>query len=244
VEASPPVAAPAIRSRRTSSDHVADALRAAINSGHLADGEELNQVELAEHFGVSRVPVREAIRRLEAEGLIEAAAHRRAVVRGFDLAGIAESFELRALIEGHLVEAAVPLLTRRHFNELTELNAAMRTAAEADDDRRFLALDASFHHRLYEPAGRPTALEISTQLRSRAERYVLLRSDSFVGEQARWLTRDHATIVRIARSGDATAARHAIERHLGRLCDAILRLSRRRPTAHPPRVQSMAPPQR
>lgn len=241
MEAPPPVAAPAIRSRRTSSDHVADALRAAINSGHLADGAELNQVELAEHFGVSRVPVREAIRRLEAEGLIEAAAHRRAVVRGFDLAGIAESFELRALIEGHLVEAAVPLLTRRHLNALTELNAAMREEAE---DRRILALDGEFHRRLYEPAGRPTALEISTQLRSRAERYVLLRSDSFVGEQVRWLTRDHGTIVRLARSGDGTATRAAIERHLGRLCDAILRLSRQRPSGKPPELPSMAPPHR
>lgn len=241
MEASPPVPAPAIRSRRTSSDHVADALRAAINSGHLADGAELNQVELAEHFGVSRVPVREAIRRLEAEGLIEAAAHRRAVVRGFDLAGIAESFELRALIEGHLVEAAVPLLDRARFAELAELNAAMR---EESDESRFLALDAAFHRRLYEPAGRPTALEIAAQLRSRAERYVLLRSDSFVGEQARWLTRDHATILRIARSGDATATRAAIERHLGRLCDAILRLSRRRVTADPPGVPSMAPQRR
>jgi DNA-binding GntR family transcriptional regulator len=230
VEAPPTVPAPATRNRRTSSDHVADALRAAINSGHLADGEELNQVELAEHFGVSRVPVREAIRRLEAEGLIEAAAHRRAVVRGFDLAGIAESFELRALIEGHLVEAAVPLMERSLLSELSALNAAIR---DEPDDRRVLALDAEFHRRLYEPAGRPTALEIVTQLRSRAERYVLLRSDCFVGEQVRWLTRDHATILRLARSGDGTATRAAIERHLGRLCDAILRLSRRHGAPRP-----------
>jgi DNA-binding GntR family transcriptional regulator len=230
VEAPPTVTAPATRSRRTSSDHVADALRAAINSGHLADGAELNQVELAEHFGVSRVPVREAIRRLEAEGLIEAAAHRRAVVRGFDLAGIAESFELRALIEGHLVEAAVPLLERSLLSDLATLNATIR---DEPDDRRVLALDAEFHRRLYEPAGRPTALEIVTQLRSRAERYVLLRSDCFVGEQVRWLTRDHATILRLARSGDGTATRAAIERHLGRLCDAILRLSRRHGAPRP-----------
>src|SRR4051794_10802535 len=68
---------PALTERRTASDEVADTLREAIIAGTFEDGAELNQVELARHFGVSRVPVREALRRLEAEGLVSAEAHRR-----------------------------------------------------------------------------------------------------------------------------------------------------------------------
>ncbi|MDW5598223.1 GntR family transcriptional regulator [Conexibacter stalactiti] len=231
MEAPPSVPAPAPRSRRTSSNHVADALRAAIDSGHLPDGAELNQVELAAHFGVSRVPVREAIRLLQAEGLVEAAAHRRAVVRGLDLAGLAESYEVRALLEGHLTELAVPHVDRSRLTRLGRLNRAMRSEG---DELRWLALDAEFHRTLYEPAGRPGALEIVAQLRRRAERYVLMRSRPFAVEGTRHLTREHAQIVRMARAGEAANARAAVERHLLRLCDAILKLP------HEPPESSMA----
>src|SRR4051794_22192488 len=66
---------PPLAERRTASDEVADTLRGAIINGQFDDGQELNQVELARHFGVSRVPVREALRRLQAEGLVTAEAH-------------------------------------------------------------------------------------------------------------------------------------------------------------------------
>lgn len=223
MEAPPSVAAPAPRHRRTTSEHVADALRAAINSGQLADGEELNQVELAEHFGVSRVPVREAIRRLEAEGLIEAAAHRRAVVRGIALADILEAYELRTLVEGHLTEAAVPHVDRELIARLTQLNRAMR---DERDQARWLALDTEFHAALYEPAGRPTAVRFVQQLRTRVERYVLMWHEGEVGEASRPMMREHATIVRLAREGQATAARAEVERHLERALASILRRRR------------------
>src|SRR3954453_6739250 len=91
-------ALPALTERRTASDEVADTLRKAIIAGQFDDGEELNQVELAKHFGVSRVPVREALRRLEAEGLVSAEAHRRVVIPGLDRERISEIFEIRAVL--------------------------------------------------------------------------------------------------------------------------------------------------
>jgi len=87
--------APELRDRRTAADHVADAIRAAILTGTFASGATLNQVELAEHFGVSRVPVREALRRLEAEGLVRADAHRLVTVIGLSTERVAEIFDLR-----------------------------------------------------------------------------------------------------------------------------------------------------
>jgi DNA-binding GntR family transcriptional regulator len=169
------------------------------------------------------VPVREAIRRLEAEGLIEAAAHRRAVVRAISVTDIVEAYELRALVEGHLTEVAVPHVDRPRLLLLTRLNRAMRVE---HDEARWLALDAEFHRTLYEPAGRPTAIQFVQQLRGRVERYVLMRSDSFRVEGTRRLTREHATIVRLARAGDAAGARAAVERHLHRTRDAVVKLRR------------------
>src|SRR5919199_3700294 len=87
---------PALRERKTTTDHIAAALRTAIFDGQFADGEELNQVELAQYFNTSRVPVREALRQLQAEGLVRNVAHRKTVVEGLSLDDILELIEVRA----------------------------------------------------------------------------------------------------------------------------------------------------
>src|SRR3954447_7564699 len=92
-----------LRERKTMTDYLAAALRTAIYDGQFADGEELNQVELAQFFGVSRVPIREALRQLQAEGLVRNIAHHRTIVTGLTLPQILESIEMRAVLEAHLL---------------------------------------------------------------------------------------------------------------------------------------------
>src|SRR5262245_58954508 len=113
--------------RRITADLVAESLREAIQSGALADGAELNQAALAAHFGVSRVPVREAMRELQAEGLIDSQAHRRAVVRGLSIDRLLETYEVRAVIEGYLVELATERISATRLKELRALDREMRT---------------------------------------------------------------------------------------------------------------------
>ena len=96
------------REQRTTPDYIADALRVAIYDGQFKDGEELNQVELASYFKVSRVPIREALRQLQAENLVRSIAHRRAVVIGLDLEEMLELIEIRAVLEG-LGEVTIPV---------------------------------------------------------------------------------------------------------------------------------------
>ena len=82
---------PNLRERKTITDYLAAALSTAIYDGQFADNEELNQVELAEYFGVSRVPIREALRQLQAEGLVQNVAHHRTIVTGMTPAQIVEA---------------------------------------------------------------------------------------------------------------------------------------------------------
>lgn len=218
----------ALPERRTTSDHIAEAIRQAIYSGQLPDGAELNQVALAEHFGVSRVPVREAIRQLHAEGLISAEAHRRAVVRGLSLERIIEIHDLRALIEGYLVEKAVPHITDEWLEELKEINREM---GETTEHERWLELNAAFHRHLYEPSGQVTAMELATQLRARAERYLKIWSGGRGMDRASEAGREHARILKCVRQGDAAGARAEIERHIAHTRERVVELYGSRPEA-------------
>lgn len=208
-----------LRDRRITADYVADALRTAIQQGSLADGAVLNQAALAAHFGVSRVPVREAMRQLQAEGLIETRAHRLAVVRGLDLERLIEVYDLRALIEGYLVEKAVPHIASSTLTELRALDKEMRGE---DDHSRWLALNARFHDLLYQPAGDETALELVEQLRSRAERYVRLWSRGPGIHRPKEAGREHAAIIKLAAAGDGPGARRAIEAHVHGTRDRVI----------------------
>src|SRR5579863_2051668 len=110
-----------LKDRRTASEAVAESLRSAIRSGALADGSELNQVALAEHFGVSRVPVREAMRQLQAEGWITARPHHRAFVQALSPERILEIIELRALLEAHLIVKSIPKIGDHRLARLERL---------------------------------------------------------------------------------------------------------------------------
>jgi DNA-binding GntR family transcriptional regulator len=207
------------RDRRITADYIAAALREAIYRGELADEAILNQAAIASHFGVSRVPVREAMRELQAEGLIETRAHRLAVVRGLDLDRLIEIYDLRALLEGFLIERATPLIDERRLRELRALDKRMR---EEQDHARWLELNARFHQALYEPSGAMTTLELAEQLRGRAERYVRLWRGGAGLHRPREAGREHGEIVKLVAAGDAAGARRAIERHVAHTRDDLI----------------------
>jgi DNA-binding GntR family transcriptional regulator len=200
-----------LQTRRITADIIAESLREAIQSGELADGAELNQAAIAAHFGVSRVPVREAMRELQAEGLIDSQAHRRAVVRGLNIDRLLETYEVRAEIEGHLVEVATERISAKVLKELRALEREMR-AIEVHAD--WLRANAEFHRRLYAPAGNETAFEMIDLLRFRAERYVRLWSGGAGLHQPIEAGKEHAAVLRHVAKGDGVAAREELERHI------------------------------
>jgi DNA-binding GntR family transcriptional regulator len=197
--------------RRVTADFIADALRGAINSGQVADGASLNQVELAAHFGVSRVPVREALRQLVAEGLVETRAHRLAVVRGTDVERLMEVFALRALVEGWLIGQAIGQIDAATLDAARAVNLQLRDEA---DHVKWLTLNAEFHALLYRPSGAQVAMEILEPLRSRSERYTRLWSRGGGVHRPTEAFAEHERILELVAQGDAAGARGAVEAHV------------------------------
>lgn len=147
-------------------------LRRAIREGVLVPGERLTQIEIANQLGVSRIPLRDALRRLEAESLVEIDGHRGARVTSLDPDDISEIYEMRILLEGLCMHHAV--------SKLSEEDAVqMAAAATASDDEELTPADAfnlrrDFYDHLYAHAGRPRMRRVIMMLRDNVDRYHLL----------------------------------------------------------------------
>ena len=169
---------PASKERRTLAVDVTSCLRSAIQSGLLPDGIELNQVALAEHFGVSRVSVREAMRALEAEGWISARAHHRAVVQAVSPERVDQIFELRALLEAHCLGRAIRTIDSVRIKRLCAICDQMDKLI---DHNAWLAANRQFHRTLLESPGSDLATELIEQLTSQGE-HDPVRDDGLLGE--------------------------------------------------------------
>ncbi len=147
-------------------------LRQAILQGVYKPGERLNQDAIADMLGVSRMPVRASLHQLEADGLVRIKSHRGAAVSVLQRHEIAEIYELRVLIEGHLLKLAIaPRLSDEDLADLEEI------AREVDDESAMpgrVERRKDFYERLYELADSPRALAIAQQLRDSVGRYLLM----------------------------------------------------------------------
>ena len=160
---------PDLGNTASSPDLIYDALRDAIVRGQIAEGESLRQDRLARMFNVSRIPVREALARLEAQGLVTSARYRGVVVTAISPAEIAEIFEFRALIEPEIIELAVPQMTEESLRLAGEY--CEQFAAETEP-ARWGDLNRLFHSTLCRDCQRPYYLSVMNQTNDRVERYV------------------------------------------------------------------------
>jgi len=153
----------------SSPEVIYQALRDAIVRGHIAEGQTLRQDNLAQMFNVSRIPVREALARLEAQGLVTSTRYKGVVVSSMSVLEIAEIFEFRALVEPVIVELAVPQMseeTLRLADDYCEQFAAETDPARCGD------LNRLFHATLCRDCRRPYYLSVMDKINDRVERYV------------------------------------------------------------------------
>ena len=165
-------------SRGALPETVYNQIRVAILNGVLAPGQMLRQEEMAARLGVSRGPLREALPRLVAEGLVVLHANRGYSVTSLDLDEIQELFDLRAMIEVKLARAAV---ARRSADDVAvvqkmnmELGALVKctTSGDARDRLRWFDLNVEFHDALLAPAGLPQHARLLETIRNRLEPYI------------------------------------------------------------------------
>lgn len=197
-------------SRDTFADRVYEDLRRAIIRGELADGTELNQVDLASRFGVSRVPVREALRRLQAERFVVAAPYQRYVVGSVGPAEVIELMELREEIEVYAL--------RRTFKRIQDGSLALEMlhgvndSLEPDGDgEAWLAGDRRLHRLLL--GENSAAATLVDDLRERVHRYI---NDFLSASERRQLAvAEHRAVLDALSAGDLPAAEAALRRHIG-----------------------------
>lgn len=191
---------------QSKSDMVAEAIRELIDAGVLKPGELLRQRELAERFGTSPTPVREALHRLEAEGYIETELHRGAtVVRGM-ADHVSENFLIRSALEGLATELATKKVSDEQIDELEEINEQI-AALDSDHPRR-LALNREFHFRLYRAAESPLLESLLVLL------WESLDEEPGHNRPVGEAIADHRAVIEALRARDARAASRSIRRHI------------------------------
>lgn len=199
--------------RKSLPEELAAALRERILTGELGGGTVLRQEAIAETYGVSRIPVREALRLLEGEGLVVLHVHRGAIVTAHSPEQIGELFDLRALLERDLVERAAPLATAADVARAEEALRRVEAAYAAGDADARGALNTEFHRSLYLPSRREQTLALLASVSLMTERYTRLYHRLIEVSVARAQS-DHAELLKLYRARKARQAGELLERHV------------------------------
>ena len=165
------------------SDLAYETIRAMVLSGELSPGEQLSEEALAERCGVSRTPVRDALRRLEAELLVRRTESQRSFVADWSMDDVADAFELRAMMEGYAARRAAERMDDATLARLTEENAAIRKAVESakPDVAAFLEHNKNFHELILQAAD---SRRLTTLLMALIEQPVIWRTAQHYGREA------------------------------------------------------------
>lgn len=218
---------PATRARPpVTPQSIAATLRAELMAGTLRPGDDLSQVALADRFGVSRIPVRDALRILAGEGLIEMEANRSARAISLSPAEVREVYDLRILLECDALRRAAPSMTP------TTLAGIERVRLKSDLDAGgpgWADGDWEFHRALYQPAARPRQLALIESLRRTCRLHVAAHA-SMPTMKPRWLS-DHRRIMTHLRREETEQAIRALHDHLEAAAGHLLRRLEAVPTA-------------
>jgi DNA-binding GntR family transcriptional regulator len=198
--------------RQTLTSAVTESLRQRILSGEFADGQQLRQEALSNEYGVSRVPVREALRQLEAEGLIQIIDHKGALVTKLSLDDIRELLNIRALLESELLRTSVPSQSPDDLKLARETLDEFELALKNNDVRHWGELNARFHMALYRSARRPNTLALIEQLHNKTDRYT--RMQILFTQTMEQAHKEHTRLYELCREKSADEAAEFIRFHI------------------------------
>jgi len=202
-----------IRTHGAAGARIAGRIRDSILTGEYAPGARIRQEDLADQHGASRLPVRDALRMLESEGLVTVRANAGAWVATLTRSDFEELYQIRERVEPLLLGLNVPLLSDGAIGRLEELVGAMEASADVEE---FLALDRDFHLSSYAAAETSVLGELVVQLWNRTQHYRRAFTRVFRTEGDRSVHHDHHLLVGALRRRDAEEAERVLAIHIRR----------------------------
>ncbi|QYX56858.1 GntR family transcriptional regulator [Roseovarius sp. SCSIO 43702] len=190
-------------------DSVYDSLKESIIAGSLSPGAPLRQDEIARSFGVSKVPVREALLKLEVDGFVQFRKNRGAIVRHLSSAEILQILDIRIALECRALELALPNMIDRDFAAAREI---LTTYSRETNSEGWSELNIRFHETLYEPSGNPQLLQLIADMQQRIGPYLR----KFVSQAAglERPAREHDQILDACQRGEAAEAVALLRAHI------------------------------
>ncbi|WP_213975042.1 GntR family transcriptional regulator [Tepidanaerobacter acetatoxydans] len=193
-------------------DLVFAAMREAILSGKLKPGERLMEVQLAEEMGVSRTPVREAIRKLELEGLVVMVPRKGAYVAGLTLKDVAEVFEIRSSLEGLAAALAADRITDEEVEALDNILKEISEAVAKGDIDKVIKKDGEFHQILFSASRNSRLAQMINNLKEQIDRF---RVQSFSNPvRLKSVLSEHKEILDAIKQGDIENAEKLAKEHI------------------------------
>lgn len=197
----------------TLAESVAAQIREQILNREILGGEPLRQDAIAKLFGTSIIPVREALRQLESEGLVELKSHRGAIATELTLEKALDWIKLRCLIETELMDLAFDHITDEHLTEAKEIMGKFHDAMDQKHDIDHWAdYNWRFHSALYKPAKRPETMKVLYSLHMKCDRYI--RVQLLVGDHIDRAEKEHHELIGLCRKGDKLAAIELTRQHV------------------------------
>jgi DNA-binding GntR family transcriptional regulator len=196
------------------SDAVAERLRTAIAEGVFAPGDHLVERRLARQFGVSHIPLREALARLVEEGLVVRLPRRGVRVAGLTARTLEEVSSLRVVLEQFVVRRLKGRFTAEAHAGLQAIVEEMRAAADRHDLVRVHELDQRFHQRLWELTDHALLVDVAGQMRSRMNHFFRAAAASLGPDEVRQHAEGHQELLDVIASGNIGAAERAMKQHV------------------------------
>ena len=211
----------AFQERKSLGEHVFESLKHSIVRGKIAPGEWLVESHIAETLGISRTPVREAIHKLEREGLIERQPRGGFTVLGFERDDIEETFGIRSVLEGYAARLAA---VKHDAHELAVLENKIDEFQNALDRKKMNllpAINTEFHDLLYGLSKSPKLINMINGLRDKIYRYrqVILKEIKFASTS----NQDHKKMLKYIRKRDAEGAERLVREHILRGKEMVLK---------------------
>ncbi len=210
-----------IQNHRPLREIVYEELKMQILTGAIVPGTRMMEVELAQEMGVSRTPIREAIRKLEKEGLVTIEPRRGAYASQISTSDMVEILEVRQNMEGLAAFFAASRMQPEKMEELKESSANYNEAVASGDIESMIKYDTKFHRIIVESCNNKILLQMIEQLQELVLRFRYIYYDNF--KRAEKMPEEHAMIMDAIANKDAEAARQAADVHIDRLKALVIK---------------------